>query len=637
MEQNIQITYFKPEKQGVYPLNNGYDFCTESETAEKSGLLLYDQTGKTTRIPFSKEGKRGTLYGIRIEGEKLPFTEYNYYTDEEVYTDPYAKRISGLESFGAFGETKRKTRGVLERNEFDWEGDSPLAIPYQNTIIYGLNVRAFTMHKSSGVKHKGTFEGIIEKIDYLKELGITAVELMPAYEFDECMYLSAGKAGSMEEATPKCNIQKDGEKRINCWGYQEGFYFAPKTSYSAEDPAISFKKLVKALHINGIEIMMQFYFPPDLKQTYILDILRYWVIEYHIDGVKLCGFNIPFETIAKDPLLKETKVRSDYFPVEKLYKDKVPVYKNIAFENGNFRNDMRRFLKGDENLISQVIFYQRNNPADHAVINSLADYDGFSLFDCVAYERKHNEENGEANRDGTDNNFTWNCGTEGESRKKSIMELRCRQIKNALSFLFLSQGVPYLFSGDELANTRYGNNNAYCQDNDTWNIKWKTNKFSDEIFNFTRKLIAFRKSHPVLHLREQLKIMDSLGCGFPDISYHGMEAWRPDTSYISRMVGIMLCGKYVKDREDDSLYIAYNMHWQSHDLALPKLPKGMKWQKIFSTSKENKESIAADENKAFAEGRSVVVFISEKDEGYREKVRKGKRKTVKKNESLETL
>lgn len=637
MEQKIQITYFKPEKQGVYPLKHGYDYCTESETGEKSGLLLYDREGKTTRIPFSKEGKRGALYGVRVEGEKLPFTEYNYYADGKVYTDPYAKRISGLESFGAFGETKRATKGVLERREFDWEGDAPLGIPFQDTIIYGLNVRAFTMHRSSGVKHKGTFEGIIEKTGYLRELGITAVELMPAYEFDECMYLSAGKAGSMEEAAGKCNIPEDGEKRINCWGYQEGFYFAPKASYSAEEPDISFKKMVKALHRNGIEIFMQFYFPPDLKRAYILDILRYWVIEYHIDGVKLCGFNIPFEAIAEDPLLKETKIRSGYFPVEKLYKEKGPAYKNIAFENGNFRNDMRRFLKGDENLMNQVLFYQRNNPADYAVINSLADYDGFSLFDCVAYERKHNEENGEANRDGADNNFTWNCGAEGESRKKSIRELRCRQIKNALSFLFLSQGVPYLFSGDELANTRYGNNNAYCQDNDTWNIKWKTNQFSDEILDFTRRLIRIRKSHPVLHLTSQLKIMDSLGCGYPDISYHGTEAWRPDTSYISRMAGIMLCGKYAAGREDNSLYIVYNMHWLPHALALPKLPKGMKWEKVFSTAKESGQPLAADENKAFAEGRSVTLFVSKEDEKCPEKAEKGKRKTVKKNESMETL
>ena len=633
----MQITYFKPKKQGVYPFDNGYLFATESEDAENSGLILYEKNGKTTRIPFSSEGKRGILYGIKIEGDDLPFTEYNYYTGDVVYTDPYAKSVSGLEKFGAFGESKRSTRGILKREAFDWEGDSSLEIPFEDTILYGLHVRGFTMHKSSGVRNRGTFEGIVEKIDYLKELGITAVELMPAYEFDECMYPSSGPAGSMEEAVQKCNFLEQNEKRINCWGYQDGFYFAPKASYSVDSSDVSFKKMVKALHKNGIEVMMQFYFPPGLKHSYIMDVLRYWVIEYHIDGVRLCGFHIPFETIAQDPLLRCTKIRCDYFPVEKIYGEKAPAYRNIAFANGNFRNDMRRFLKGDENLISQVLFYQRNNPADHAVINFLADYDGFSLFDTVAYERKHNEKNGEDNRDGADNNYSWNCGMEGESRKKAVSLLRMRQLKNAMSFLFLSQGVPYLFSGDELANTRFGNNNAYCQDNDIWHMKWKTNKFSEELLDFTGKLISIRKNHPILHLGKELKIMDSLGCGYPDVSYHGLEAWRPDTSYVSRMVGIMLCGKYVRGNEDNSLYLAYNMHWQSHALALPKLPKGMRWEQVYTTSEKQQEELITEDNKVKAEGRSVALYISKKDERYSGKPGKEKRKTAKKNESMETL
>ncbi|MGN0376632.1 MAG: alpha-amylase family glycosyl hydrolase [Suilimivivens sp.] len=637
MEQNIQITYFKPEKQGVYPLNNGFLFATEAESAENCGLILYEKNGKACRIPFSKEGKRGTLYGVKVEGDEFPFTGYNYYNVDGEYTDPYAKSVSGLESFGDFGEVKRKTRGVLTRGEFDWEEDVPLKTPYKDTIIYGLNVRSFTMHKSSGVKNRGTFEGILEKMDYLKELGITAIELMPSYEYDECMYLSSGPVTSMEEAIRNCNSREETVNRVNCWGYQKGFYFAPKASYSAEKPDISFKKMVKTLHQNGIEVMMQFYFPPELQPSYIMDILKYWVIEYHIDGVRLCGFQIPFAMIAQEPLLKETKIRSDYFPTEEIYKDKPPIYRNIAFNNGNFRNDMRRFLKGDENLINQVMFYHRNNPANHAVVNFLADYDGFSLFDSVAYERKHNEKNGEDNRDGTDNNFSWNCGAEGESRKKAILQLRMKQLKNALSFLLLSQGVPYLFSGDEFANTRFGNNNAYCQDNDIWNIKWKTGKFAEEILSFTKELISLRKNHPVLHLAGELKIMDSLGCGYPDISYHGTEAWRPDTGYISRMVGIMLCGKYVKDTEDDSLYIAYNMHWQPNRLALPNLPKGMKWEKILSTSEGKEDTQLPDDNKIIAEERSVALYLAKKDTAYCEKNRKVKRKTIKKNESMETL
>lgn len=640
MKQVLNITYCKPEKQGVFATENGYFFAAEILSEKESGIILYDRKQKQLRIPFSKEGKRGSLYGVKIEGECSDFISYNYYEGDRIFTDPFAKGISGLEKWGDFKDKPRVTYGLFPPSYFEWEKDEPLQIPYEDTIIYGLNVRSFTMHKSSGVKNKGTFEGIIEKIPYLTRLGITAIELLPAYEYEECMYPDKAGNQTMEEAVKNCNTSVKDEKRLNCWGFQKGFYFAPKASYSMERPDISFKKMVKALHRNGIEVMMQFYFPPKLQQSYILEILKYWVIEYHIDGVHLNGFNIPYAMIANEPVLKATKIRSVYLPVDEIYQDEVPIYRNLATDNGSFRNDMKRFLKGDENLMNQVLSYQKNNPASYGVINYLADYDGFSLFDCVSYERKHNEANGENNKDGSDCNYSWNCGIEGKTRKKAISDLRLKQIKNGLSFLFLSQGVPYLFSGDEFANTRFGNNNAYSQDNETGWIKWKTNCFSDEVFCFTCFLIDLRKKHPVLHMKKECKVMDYIACGYPDISYHGTEAWRPDTTYISRMVGIMLCGKYVPKEKDDSFYIAYNMHWESHELALPKLPKGEKWVKVMSTSSEKtEETLLSEENKILAEGRSVSLYCSQKDEAFyrKEQVKKARRRIVKKNEGLETF
>lgn len=637
MKPNTHITYFKPQKQGVYPVNEGYLFSTEIESFNDCGLILYEENGNEMRIPFTREGKRGALYGVRVEEENFTFTAYNYYDGDRIYTDPYAREISGLETFGDFGNARRQTKGSLIPEEFDWEEDSPLKTPYNDTIIYGLNVRSFTMHKSSGVKHKGTFEGIVEKIHYLKKLGITAIELMPAYEFDECMYVSGSVPKTMEEAAKKCTLDNRTAERVNCWGYQQGFYFAPKASYSADRPAVSFKNMVKTMHRNGIEVIMQFYFPPEIRPSFILEVLKYWVVEYHIDGVRLCGFNIPLSMIAGDPLLKETKIRSVYFPVNEIYGNGRPVYRNLASDNGNFKNDMRRFLKGDENLINQVIFYQKNNPAANTVVNYLADYDGFSLYDNVSYERKHNEANGENNSDGTDNNFSWNCGAEGECRKKAVLELRMKQIKNGLTLVFLSQGVPYLFSGDEMANTRFGNNNAYCQDNETGWIKWKQNKFSGEILRFTTELIAFRKNHPVLHLEEELKAMDTIGCGYPDISYHGTEAWRPDTSYISRMLGIMLCGDYAKDAGDSCLYIAVNMHWEDHELALPKLPKGRKWTRMLTTVNEKQERNLSEENKIFIEGRSIDVYLSTADQEEKRDRKKPKRKSSDVSKGMETF
>lgn len=632
MTQNLNVTYFKPEKQGVYPIEGGYCFATEIQTTEECGVILYDRDGKKTRIHFSKEGKRGTLYGVKITGDS--FDRYNYYEGKTVYTDAYARGVVGLEHFGAFGDRPRNTYGRLYGESFDWQGDEQLFTPYEDTIIYGLNVRGFTMHKSSGVKHRGTFEGVAEKALYLKELGVTAVELLPAYEFDECMYITEFTPATMEEAIQNCTAPDRIVKRLNCWGFQKGFYFSPKASYAAERPDLSFKKMVKTLHENGIEVMMQFYFPPDMTESYILDVLKYWVIEYHVDGFRLTGFNIPYIVISQEPVLKETKIHSVYLPVDEIYKNRQPLMRHLAIDNGNFRNDMRRFLKGDENLINQVMYYQRNNPTNYSVINYLADYDGFTLLDCVSYERKHNEANGEDNRDGTENNYTWNCGVEGKSRKKHIMNLRLRQIKNGLCFLFLSQGVPYLFSGDERACTRGGNNNAYCHDNETAWINWKNSQFQEEVLDFAHFIINLRKNHPILHRKEEFQIMDSLGCGYPDISYHGTEAWRPDVSYISRMVGILLCGKYVQPKEDKSFYIAYNMHWETRQMALPKLFKGKKWVKIMSTDREDTQTEdICDELKVTITGRSISVYSVQ----YETVKKKSRRKTAGKNEGVETF
>lgn len=634
MEQELKISYYKPDKQGVFPIENGYCFATEMNKEAEGGIIFYKNDQKKFKIPFSIEGKRGSLYGIQIEGSRLSSYCYQYYIGNRLYTDNYAPKIAGLEIWGDWKEKPRTVYGKIMQEDFDWESDAPLLIPYEETIIYGLNVRGFTMHKSSGVKQKGTFEGIIEKIPYLKQLGITAIELMPAYEFDECMYKPDNKNQTMEEAVKNStSIQKE-EKRLNCWGFQKGFYFAPKASYSATGcPERSFKNMVKELHRNGIEVMMQFYFPPDVKQAYILEVLKFWVIEYHIDGIRLSGFQIPFQMIAEEPVLKETKIRGTAFPFEEIYGKEVPAFRNLSVDNGDFRNDMKRYLKGDEGLMNQVLYYQRNNPPDHGVINSFTDYDGFTLYDCVSYERKHNEANGEENRDGSDLNYSWNCGVEGDSRKKAILELRMKQMKNAMAFLFLAQGTPFIFSGDEMANTRYGNNNVYCQDNETGWVKWKNTQFSNEILNFTRFMIKTRKAYPVLHMKKECQILDYKSCGYPDLSYHGIEPWRPDTSYISRMAGIMLCGKYVPEKDDDSFYIAYNMHWEPHKLALPNLPKGLKWMNVMDTSFPQKGcDIILNENSIQIGGRSVALYQSVKDDSYvqEKNVTKSQKKAEKK-------
>lgn len=631
MKAELKITYFKPDRQGVFRTKNSVKFATYLLTDKECGIVLYNKKGASFRIPFKEEGKRGTLYGLLIEGEDIEEYAYNYYNDGQIITDPYAYEIHGLEKWGAGKTKKRKTYGVLRQDLFDWQNDAPLMIPPEESILYGLNVRAFTMHRSSGVKSRGTFEGITEKIPYLKELGITGVELMPCYEYDECILeedpydktfspdaIARGAVPVIKELN-SFPEEKQNRMRLNCWGFQNGFYFAPKASYSAVGtPVTSFKTLVRELHKNKIEIIMQFYFPPEIRQLYMLDVIKYWVTEYHIDGVRISGFHIPFRILAEEPILKNTKIWCSYLPEEDLPVIANPVFKNFISDNGNYRYDIRRFLKGDEGLLNQAVFYQRRNPAAYSVMNYLADYDGFSLYDCVSYERKHNEANGENNRDGLETNMTWNCGIEGATRRKSVLDLRLKQIKNALSFVFLSQGIPFLFSGDEFASSRGGNNNCYCQDNETGWVNWKNNLFSREILAYTKFLIRLRKEHAILHTKEEMRVMDYKGVGYPDISYHGAEAWRPDLSYIGRMIGIVLNGCYASEKEDASFYIAYNMHWEPHKLALPKLSNGEKWIKIADTSLPT-ELFAAqseipllDDFVITVNSRSIAVFMTKK-------------------------
>ena len=599
MNSEWKITYFKPDKLGAISKDNEINIVADIPDKTNSGVILYDQKGKEFRIPFSQEGRRGSLYGIKIEGNGISDYLYNLYSEEEVFTDPYARKIFGLEKWGVHKGEKRKTFGGFVTGKFDWQDDVSPMIPLEESIFYGLNVRSFTMHKSSNVRHRGTYEGIVEKIPYLKELGITAVELMPCYEYEECMFPERTVADAV---------------RLNCWGFQKGFYFAPKAAYSSSvSPENSFKTMVRELHKNGIEVIMQFYFPTEVKQLSMLDAIKFWVTEYHIDGVRVSGLHIPYRCLAEEPMLKDTKIWCNYIPEEDLPVIHNSAFKNFISNNGNYRNDMRRFLKGDDGLMEQVLHYHRCNPKEYGVVNYMADYDGFSMYDSVSYERKHNEKNGEDNRDGNDINYTWNCGVEGDTRKSAIQELRLKQIKNMMTFLFLSQGIPFIFSGDEFGNSRSGNNNCYCQDNETGWIKWKDNKFSKEILEYTRFLIQLRKNHPILHMKEELLVMDAKDCGYPDISYHGVEAWRPDLSYISHMIGILLCGQYAPDEQDSSFYIACNMHWISHKLALPKLPKDEIWVKIADTAcpiekQEQNDSIT------MIQGRCLAIYQTKKRE-----------------------
>ena len=605
MKQSFKVTYFSPNQKGTVVSNDSVSFSTGQVSGKDSGVLIYDEDMKPHRFPFSEKGKRGCLYGLKIDMKVTEKHSYLFYQGNETFVDQDARIIVGNEEWGK--DNLKNLRSGFYLDDFDWGNDSAPDIPYSDSIIYGLNVRAFTMHRSSGVKKKGTFAGLCEKTSYLRKLGITGILLMPSYDFDEKEIIVDKKTG--RDIT-----------RLNCWGFKESFYYAPKSAFAKEPrPDHAFKAMVKAMHRNGIEVFMYFYFPPEVYRADILDILRFWVTEYHLDGIHLLGIDIPLSIFTQDKILSGTKI---FYNEYAMWEEK-PRYKNTGVFRDHYMTEVRRLLKSDEDQTNAFLYHHRSVPKDRGSINYLAGYGGFSLFDLTAYEKKRNELNGEDNQDGTNHNYSWNCGVEGPSRKKAIVDLRLKQVKNALSLLLLSQGTPFIFSGDEFGNTRFGNNNAYCHDNEIGWVKWSSGKTSRELLDFTKKLISFRKSHPILHMPNELRILDWQRCGYPDISYHGEQAWRPDLNPYSRSLGIMLCGKYaerVDKTKDDFIFIAINMFWQECSLALPSLPKGLKWDLVYSTD-ERKPRIVKSEKSEMIEmvERNICVLISVEDSNVRRK------------------
>ncbi|MEH2956276.1 alpha-amylase [Candidatus Merdisoma sp. JLR.KK006] len=609
-DKNIQHDIKEGILQGQGVRKLGEDICFTVAVPDKKAcsLLLYKKGRKEAEaaIPMEGTGQYGDLRSLLVKGLPADRYEYNYEIDGQVVTDPYACRIAGRESFGK-AVKEEELRGRICPGAFDWEGDRPLRLPCEEVVAYAAHVRGFTKHSTSKVKAKGTFAGLKEKIPYLKELGINQLELMPVYEFSEL--------ASMDNPELKKYAPLDGgEPRINYWGYSpKAYYFAPKASYAASDnPVQELKELIKELHRNGIELVLEFYFPKGTKASLVLNCIRYWVVEYHIDGVHINRDGAPVEALAQDPLLSHTKIFSESFALDEIYEEKaVPAFRNLAEYNDGFMLDGRRFLKGDEGRLTAFTWRARRSPARHGVINYMANHNGFTLMDLVSYDEKHNEANGEANRDGSNVNYSWNCGEEGPSRKKRLLKLRMQQLRNAFAILLLSQGTPLIYAGDERGNSQSGNNNAWCQDNEISWIPWKTGKTETGLLAYVKGLIAFRKAHPVFRQSRELQMTDYLSCGYPDVSYHGKQAWFADFENYSRSVGILYAGSYVEagteeKGKDDFFYVAYNMHWMPHEYALPGLPEEALWRVAVDTGIEGADSIYQEGQEPVLEDQRMI-------------------------------
>ncbi len=589
-KSDLVIVGGSPLPLGVTVGDDVVNFSVEVvlEEGKILSLLLFDKKGKKDiTLDFPANQRIGNVHFMSVQGIDIKRYDYNYITTDtngnvEVIPDTRAQKIAGRKKWA--DEKRDKLWNTFVQHDFDWQDDKRPEISFEDTIIYRVHVRGFTMHESSKVKHKGVFNGVLEKIPYLKELGINYVELMPAYEFDEIMFLSG---------------------KINYWGYTVGNYFAPKEAYAKRDAINEFKELVKALHKEGIELGMEFYFVPGTSRQFIVDVLRYWAVNYHVDGFHVNTNVASMGLIEADPILAGCKLFGADWD-----EGNVAGAKRIAKWNSSFMYDIRRFLKGDDSKVACFVEHLLNNPKQTSVVNYLASHDSFTVNDMVSYERKHNEANGENNTDGESDNCTWNCGVEGDTHKKSVKELRLRQMKNAWTILMLSQGIPMLMAGDEFGRTAGGNNNPYCQDNEVSWINWHLKEANSELFEFVKQLIKFRKEHIILHMSKALRESDWRYLGYPDVSLHGEEAWRPELENYSRHIGVMYYEMYSKNT-NEFIYIAVNMHWEKRKLAMPKLPAGLSWKVCFATNNEFTEE-CVKEKSCMVTPRSIYVFVSAK-------------------------
>ena len=638
---------------GACVASNGVSFTINSHGATRCTLLLFKpQAPKPyARIPFPDSYRIGDTYSMLVYDIKPDEFEYAFsfdgpyepakgllFNEENVLLDPYSRAVTGQRKWGEKPEGGKdfEYRARVVKSNFDWGNIKQLEQPFEDLVIYEIHVRGYTKDKSSGVSAPGTFAGLKDKIPYLKDLGINAVELMPIFEFDE-----------MESARVV-----DGVQLYNYWGYNTVSFFAPNTSYAFNEEhnheGDELKSLIKALKENGIEVILDVVFnhtaegnemgpcfsfkgidnnvyymlTPDahyynfsgcgnvmncnhpVVRSFIIDCLRHWAIEYRVDGFRfdlasILGrdqngapmANPPIlESLAFDPVLGKMKLIAEAWDAGGLYQvGSFPSWNRWAEWNGRYRDDMRSFLKGDDGMAGNAItritgsrdLYSPESRGHKASVNFLTCHDGFTLYDLYSYNEKHNEKNGWNNTDGDNNGHSWNCGAEGETDDPNVNGLRRRLIKNAFAALLCSRGPAMFFAGDEFCNTQFGNNNAYCQDNIISWLDWSRLEKFKEIHDFVRHMIQFRKEHPILR-----KMTKPSSCQFPEISVHNGTPFNASTDYKTKLIGIMYAGRNEEDTEDDIVFYCMNAYWEPLVMQLPVLPNGKHWHVDTNTNAE---------------------------------------------------
>ena len=611
------------EKSGVHVVDDTVIFTFEGEKEDNCAILFYGKDKKEIkRVEVPAEYCMGSVRSVAIEGVSPEKIIYNNEINGKIVPDAYATRVIGREKWNDAARERDEYEVYCgyEPQEFDWKGDRQPEIPKNKMVMYKLHVRGFSMDAGLRGKVRGTFRAVMEKIPYLKALGITTVEFMPVYEFEELVipphqelpdYLN----WESQEGDLISKEEKLRPERVNYWGYGPGNYFAAKASYSSSpDAARELKELIRELHRNGMECVMEMYFEERMNQNVILDALRFWVREYHVDGFHLLGNSVPVTAVAQDMLLSRTKIF--YTGFEPLLLEEKKKYPHLFVYSDEYLYPVRKMLNHLGGNMEEFVGQQRKQHLAQGFVNYIAGNNGFTLYDLFSYQEKHNQANGEDNCDGNNWNFSTNCGVEGPSAKRYVCESRERQLRNAIAILMLGQGVPLLWSGDEFGNSQSGNNNAYCQDNKVGWLNWKRAEKYAWLQTFVRKMIAFRESHPIISLDAPMQLSDYKRKGCPDLSYHGENAWISSFYQDRQSVGVMYCGAYASlpdGTPDDFIYVGYNFHNGLVKLALPKLPEKKHWYLVMDTA-EGKEAflekeILQGEAQVSVKGKSVVILI----------------------------
>lgn len=612
MDISVKNGDFK--RMGVCSEKDRVTLTFETQTDDPVSILLFKKTGKKLikEIFLDDTYRQGRLYSVSIFGIDTKDTAYLLKINgKEEETDPYAPVIYGREKWADKKRSKKgyKVYGGFAPAQFDWKGDRCPELPAEDLIIYKVHMRGLTMGAPIKAELKGNYLGVRQRISDIKNMGFTAIEFMPLYDFEELRY----RMKSEMIPGKHMRLVPDEPYGVNYWGYGKAFYFAPKASYfGGEDPVTNMKETVREIHKNGIEVIMLMSFDPAFSENDIINCLNFWVREYHVDGFHLVGSGLPMERIAREPSLGSTKIFSDDFNNNVLSFESRYSKKHLFRYDSGLMYPLRKLQNHMDGSIIDFANMMKRQASSYGYVNFAANNNGFTLMDVYSYSEKHNLDNGEGNRDGENYNFSHNYGYEGETTNKSIINQRYRRVRLALAATLLSQGIPLVLSGDETGNSQNGNNNAYCQDNETGWVNYNRKKQPKQLKKYTEELIKFRKAHTVLSLKDPVEMTDYKHLGVPDLSYHGTEPWTMWLSEDQKKIGIMYYHRYARNENEEDVMLCFNFYFVDESFALPKLPDRRKWFFVSNTNDDEwtpSEEPLTEQNSIQVPGGSLTILV----------------------------